>query len=210
LSALLILALAFGCVGCDGAVEDRQEPGSAPLVFPTSKAEAERRRNPECSQSIAKDVRVPVRFIAIWCDAGRVGFWVPDDLFDLDGLELSLHQIIVAGPDGDRLLTREIDPKWFDRANAEPLGDGLVRIPDGGSQGYDTVLRRPIQPYLYLLRQTGGICQSSNMSAQPRALMVNCWVRAGGFTLIANGPQDEAATILDRLSRISTEIQRKP
>lgn len=193
------------CAGCDSSSNlSRQEKlNKLPRI---AKHQLDQFRGDNCLRWLPSGLVAPKRFSPDHCKAGRVDFSLPDKLFEMNGLDQEQHRLIVTGPDGDSLLTQQVDLSGFERPEAELLPNGLIRIRNSGVMGFDPVLRRDIIAYLFLHKSSGGLCRSANMSMEPRTFMVLCWQRTPNATVIAFGPEGEAATVLRNLRQIAAEI----
>lgn len=202
--ALAVIGLTI-CAGCDAATHSNQQEQVASLPRYT-KNQLDRFRGNNCLKLLPSGLVAPKRFTPELCRVGRVDFSIPDKLFEMSGLLQYQQKLIVTGPDGDPLLIRKVDRHWFESADAERLPNGLFRIRTSGVMGHDPVLESDVVAYLYLHQESGGVCRSSNMSIEPRTFMVVCWHQTPNATLIALGPQGEAATILNNLKRLAVEM----
>lgn len=202
--ALAVICLTT-CAGCDAAPHSNQQ--EQVVILPRyTKERLDQFRGNNCQKLLPAGLVVPERFTPELCRTGRVDFSIPDKLFEMSGLLQHQHKLIVTGPEGDRLLIQKVDPSWFESPAVEQLPNGLVRIRTSGAIGQDPVLKSDIVAYLYFHQKSGGVCRSSNMSIEPRTFMVVCWQRTPNATLIAFGPQGEAAKILNNLKRIVVEM----
>lgn len=206
---LRAMALAIGCflacAGCDSSPSlSRQERLDHLPRFTQDQIDQFRGNN--CLKSLPAAVVAPKRFTPEQCRSGRVDFSIPEKLFGMSGLDKHQHMLIVTGPDGDRLLTSDVELAFFENPAAEQLANGLIRMPTSGVMGHDQVLKSDIVSNLFLYKPSGGICRSTNMSLEPRTFMVICWQTTPNATLIAFGPQAEAVTVLRHLQRIAPEI----
>lgn len=202
--ALAVLGLVL-CAGCDSSSNlSRQEKLNRLPRY--TKQQLDQFRGHDCLKLLPSNLVAPKRFTPELCRVGRVNFSIPDKLFEMSGLDQHQHMVIVTGPDGDQLLIKQVDLSWFKHPDAEQMPNGLHRLRDSGVMGHDPILQSDVVAYLFLHKPSGGLCRSTNMSMEPRTFMVLCWQRTPNATVIAFGPEGEAATVLSNLRRIAAEI----
>lgn len=140
-----------------------------------------------------------------------MGYWITEPHFAHAGFEYNAHFLIVTrAPDGGIITAPEIDPEIATQGEVEELSNGMIRIPNGGSQGFDTVLQSQIRPYLYVQAKSGVRCASINMSAQPRSFMVRCFLRRADWMIYASGPDGAVTEIARSLLRVAHRLEQNP